>query len=163
MRRRKNWKPLALASVMMALVPLMAACGGSEDSARVLSTAEAKHVLLELPYSYHFRGVVVPEGASGALAGTAIGHHHTVLHFGVSLGGDPDPVSVPQAGTEEAYGYPAGGFVFTDDLQVRGKHEKWEPAPQLQTAAQWNEAGHMEVAMEENLCKAATGEPCHVS
>ena len=161
MNECRNWNALAAAAVVMALAVLIVACGSSEDSTRVLSAAEAKHLLLELPYRYHFRKVAVPQGASGALAGTAIGDHHTVLHFGISLGGEPDPVSVPQAGTEEAYGYPRGGFVFTDDLQVRGKHEKWEPAPQFRTAAQWNEAGHMEVAMEETLCRAATGEPCH--
>jgi len=152
-----------LALILPLLLVGCGAAGGSSavngGSVRILTTSEAKHLLLELPYRYKFRPVALPRGASGALAGTAIGRHHTVLHFGLALGQEPYPVPVPRSGTEEAYGY--GGFVYTDDLEVPGKHGKWEPGPQYKTNAQWNEAGHMEVQMEEKLCRAETGEPCH--
>jgi hypothetical protein len=131
----------------------------SQESNRTLTASQAKRLLQQLPYHYQFRSVALPRGASGALAGTAIGRHHTVLHFGLALGQKPGPVPVPRAGTKGVYGY--GGYIYTDDLEVPGKREKWEPGPQFQTEAQWNEAGHMEVQMEEQLCKAETGEPCH--
>ena len=146
------------ASFGLLLLVAIATVGCGFGGPRVLSSTEAKHLLLQLPYRYHWRQVELPEGASGALAGTAIGRHRTVFHFGLALGGDPYPVPVPQTGTEEAYGY--GGFVYTDDLEIRGKNGKWEPNPHFRTKAQWNEAGHMEVKMEKKLCRAETGEPC---
>ncbi|MGN6258515.1 MAG: hypothetical protein ACTHN3_12325 [Solirubrobacterales bacterium] len=128
----------------------------SNDPPRVLSTQEAKQLLQQLPYRYEFRKVKLPEGATGAVAGTAIGKHHTVLHFGVSLGTEAGAVPVPQAGVRDPYDYSAGGgFVFNDDLVVAGGVGK-----QFKTGAQWEEATSMEVEMEEKLCKAATGEPC---
>jgi hypothetical protein len=150
---------------MLGAVALVAVgCGGSAigdgSSTYILSTKEAKGLLLQLPYRYEFRHVPLPDEASGALAGKAIGRH-SYLNFGVSLGKNPDGVPVPKAGTEEAYGYPPGGFVYTDDLLIRGKNHKWHRPARFHTAAQWNEAGRMEVAMEEKLCKATTGEPCH--
>lgn len=125
----------------------------------MLSSVEAKHLLLQLPYRYRWRQVELPEGASGALAGTAFGKHHTVLHFGLALGQNPDGVPVPLAGTSGAYGY--GGYVFTDDILVPGKRDKWESGPGVHTAGQWREGNEMEVQMEEKLCRAETGEPCH--
>lgn len=150
---RRLWSSLA---VLFVIVLTTAGCG---DGVRVLSSTEAEHMLLELPYRYRWRKVEVPEGASGALAGTAIGKYHTILHFGLALGRNPYGVPVPRSGTDEAYGY--GGYVFTDDLLVPGKREKWESGPQFRTKAQWREAGRMEVNMEEKLCRAETGEPCH--
>jgi hypothetical protein len=140
---------------VVAIAVISCGCGGP----RVLSSTEAKHLLLQLPYRYHWRKVELPEGASGALAGTAIGGHHTVFHFGLALGRNSYGVPVPRAGTDGAYGY--GGYVFTDDILVPGKREKWESGPQYKTEAQWREAGRMEVNMEEKLCRAETGEPCH--
>jgi hypothetical protein len=116
-------------------------------------------LLLQLPYRYHWRQVELPKGASGALAGTAFGKHHTVLHFGLALGREPYPVPVPRAGTTGSYGY--GGYVYTDDILVPGKHGKWIVGPQFHTGAQWREGNEMEVQMEEKLCRAETGEPCH--
>jgi hypothetical protein len=130
------------------------------SESRVLSTDETKHLLLELPYRYRWRKVAVPEGARGALAGTAIGNHHTVLHFGISLGTEAEAVPVPQAGAVTPYYYPRGGFVFNDDLVVPGKGETVHRAKQFRTPAQWHEAVLMEVEMSERLCKAVTGEVC---
>jgi hypothetical protein len=86
--------------------------------------------------------------------------HHAYLNFGVSLGRHPAGVPVPRSGTEEAYGYPRGGFVFTDDLQVPGKHHTWRTPARFHSQAQLNEATTMLVEMQEKLCEAATGEPC---
>ena len=148
-----------------ALVTLTCGCGGpsarGDSSTHVLSTKEARRALLQLPYKYSFRRVSLPEGATGALAGKAIGRYHTKLEFGVALGKDPKGVPVPQAGTGEAYGYLYGGFIYTNDLQIPNKRHKWVANPRFHTGAQWNEAINISVAMEEKLCRAATGEPCH--
>lgn len=138
--------------------------GGSSPPAhsgpQVLKAAEAKNLLLQLPYQYHWRKVDPPEGASGALAGTVIGGHHTAVHFGISFGTEAEAVPVLQAGTVTPLYYPRGGFVFNDDLEVPGKKETVRPGKQFHTAAQWNEAGTIVVEMEEKLCRAETGEPC---
>ena len=148
----------------LAVACAAAGCGGSTsgDSTKVLSTNEAKHLLLQLPYHYVFRPISVPNGASGALAGKATNGHHVVLQFGVALGRNPDGVSVPRSGTEEIYSYLRGGFVYTDDLMVPTKNKKhrWVANPRFRNVREWHEAGDMEVEMEEKLCEAATGEPC---
>ena len=131
----------------------------ASGSAHVLSTPEAKRLLLQLPYRYEWRAVEAPTNETGALAGTATGAHATVLHFGLALGGNSDGVPVPRAGTSGAYSYPRGGFVFTDDLEEQRGYS-FRPGRQFQTAAQWNEAINMEFEIEEKLCEAATGEPC---
>jgi hypothetical protein len=140
-------------------------CGGSEKgegsggSPRVLSSSEAKHLLLQLPYRYTWRQVDLPEGASGALAGKAIGQHHTIIHFGIALGEKPKPVPVPKAGVSGAFYYLGAGFVFTDDLIIPGSSRVGE---QFQTEAQWKEAATMEVQMEEAFCREVTHEPCQM-
>lgn len=126
----------------------------------MLSSAEAKHLLLGLPYRYRWRKVELPKGASAALAGTAIGKHHTVVDFGISLGEEPEAVPIAQAGTLTPYYYWGGGFVFNDDLEIPEKHETIHTGNQIHTAAQWDEATTMVVEMQEKLCKASTGVPC---
>jgi len=129
---------------------------GSVGSPRVLSSGEAKRLLLRLPYRYRWRQVELPEGASGALAGTAIGKHRTFVHFGIALGTEARAVPVPHAGARDPYDYThGGGFAFTDDTVVNG-----EAGKQFHTVAQWNESATMIVEMQEKLCKASTGEPC---
>lgn len=127
---------------------------------RLLTTAQTKRLLLELPYRYTFRRVTLPKGAIGAVAGRVVGTDHTVLHFGVALGSDPWPVPVPRAGISDWTQGP--GFAYTDDLQVPGKHEKWERGPQFHTVGQEREAVHMNVNIKEKLCKATTGEACGI-
>jgi hypothetical protein len=156
-------KNIAICLMVIVCIWSISACGGAaaEDKARqVLSTQQAKKLLLELPYQYRFRRAEVPVGASGALAGRATNAQGIFLNFGVALGRTPDPVPVPQAGTNSAYGYPDGGFVFTDDLLVSGAHGHWHIPNRFHGKAEWNEAGHMGVVMEEQLCKAVTSKPC---
>jgi len=134
---------------------------GTVGSPRVLSSGEAKRLLLRLPYRYRWRQVPLPKGASGALAGTAMGKHRTVIHFGVAFGTAAEAVPVPQAGRRNPYDYSqGGGFVFTDDIIVPRSIVPSGIGKQIKTAAQWHEANIMEVEMEEKLCKASTGEPC---
>jgi hypothetical protein len=146
----------------LAVAVLVAGCGGSalgDGAEHILSTAEAKHAILELPYRYSFKKVELPAGDSGAVAGRVVGKHHTRIDFGIGLGKEPNGVPVPRAGTGESYGY--GSFIETDDLQVPGKSGKWVTGPQIDTKAQWHEANQMIVEIEEKLCRAATEEPCH--
>lgn len=152
-----------MAAILLSAAIGIYACGSSakEDGAsRVLRTREAKALLLELPYRYEFRHVKIPKGASGALAGKATTAHGTFINFGIALGRNPDPVSIPKAGTNSSYGYPNGGFVFSDDLQVEGKHRTWHRPARFRTERQWNEAVDSAVKMQEKLCKAATGKHC---
>lgn len=126
----------------------------------MLSGSEAKHLLLELPYRYKWRQVAPPDGASGALAGAVFGKHHTVVHFGISLGAKPQPVPVPRVGTSNHEIGGGSGFVFNDDLGIPGKDGSIQWGMRFHTNAQWDEAGRMVVEMEEKLCKATTGKPC---
>lgn len=131
---------------------------GSVGSPRVLSSTEAKRLLLQLPYRYKWRRVELPKGANGALAGTAFGKHRTIVHFGISLGTEAEAVPVPQAGARDPYDYTqGGGFAFTDDMVVPGGIGK-----QFRTAAQWDEAGTMVVEMTQKLCEATTGDVCPI-
>ena len=153
-----------LGLLVMVLV-IASGCGSADlggasitksiSSRPVLSTEAAEGLLRRLPYRYRWRDVELPQGASGALAGTAIGRHRTIVHFGISLGAEPEAVPVPQAGTLSPYYYYGGGFVFNDDLVLPKGVGK-----QFHTAAQWDEATTMVVEMQEKLCKAATGEAC---
>jgi hypothetical protein len=150
----------------LLLLSVVALCGGCGNSAKgdngdhVLDVEEAKGLLLQLPYRYEFRHVKTPKDASGALAGRATTSHGTSLNFGVALGKHPGLVPVPKAGTTSAYGYPAGGFVFSDDLQIPGKQRHWHRPARFRTERQWNEAITIAVTMQEKLCKATTGKPC---
>jgi hypothetical protein len=145
--------------LVSALAAIYGCAGSASGSTEILTTKQAKDVLVQLTYDYEFRRVTLPEGASGALAGRMVGKK-AVVNFGVSLGRHPEGVPVPKAGAEEAYGYPRGGFVFTDDLLVPGRHGHWHRPARFRTKAQWNEAVSMVVDMQEQLCKAATGEAC---
>lgn len=150
-------RQLVRLGLLIAVVGAIVGCGSSTKGApsHVLSAREAEHLLLQLPYRYRWRQVKLPKGASDALAGAVVGKHHTIVHFGISLGTEPQAVPVPRAGTLTPYYYWGGGFVFNDDLVLPKGIGR-----QFHTAAQWNEATTMTVAMQEKLCKAATGEPC---
>ncbi len=127
---------------------------------RVLGARETKQLLRQLPYRYKFRSVATPEGAEAAVAGRAVGRHRTILNFGIALGHGHYGVPVPRAGTIYSYGYPMGGFIFTDDEFIKGTGGRMVPNPQLHTAAQFDEASHMSVMMTDKLCLAATGDHC---
>lgn len=138
--------------------PTSTASSEEDGSPLILSAEDAVALLRELPYHYRFRRVELPEGASDAVAGMATGRHKTVVHFGVAFGQEAEPVPVPQSGTRNPYDFSqGGGFVFTEDIIVSGRVGK-----QIHTAAQWDEANRMVVAMEEKLCKATTGKPCPI-
>jgi hypothetical protein len=131
----------------------MAGCG----EASVLSVHETKDLLRKLPYRYEFWEVPIPEGAKAAIAGRAIGRHHTELNFGIALGYGLKPVMLRQSAAEFDY---QRSFIFTSDILVRGPDGRLESAPQLKTAAQWREASRMDVLMTDRLCLATTGEHC---
>lgn len=162
----RHLRLLACLLVLAAIEWAIAGCGSGEVAAdgsggtRVLGPREAKRLLRQLPYRYTFRPVATPDGADAGVAGRAIGPHHTRLNFGIALGHGYHGVPVPGAGTEESYGYPRGGFIFTDDVFINGSDGRLEANPHFHTAAQWRESSHMEVMMTDKLCLAATGEHC---
>lgn len=167
-----NKRQLASAVLSTSLVALIilipnSGCGSSASSdgssptaaPNVLSEPAVRGLLTQLPYRFRFRNVALPEGATGAVAGTVIGRHHTVVHFGIALGRNPKPVAVSQAGTSGAFYYLGAGYVLTDDLVIPGSSRVGR---QFHTDLQWNEATDIEVAMEEKLCREVTGKPCQV-
>jgi hypothetical protein len=155
---------LACILVGFGLAFLGLGCGVSSSGGgtRVLGSAETMQLLRQLPYRYAFRKVSAPDEAEAAVAGRAIGPHHTVLNFGIALGHGHHAVPVPRAGTAESYGYPRGGFIFTTDTFIKGPDGRLRPGPQFKTGPQWREASHMEVMMTDKLCLAATGDHCPI-
>jgi len=168
MAELKRLRPLVCLISGFVLVLMTVGCAAAGDAssssgeARVLGPKETKYLLRQLPYRYEFRVVSKPKEADAAVAGRAVGPHHTVLNFGIALGHGHHGVPVPRAGTSESYGYPRGGFIFTTDTFIKGPGGRLEPGPQFKTVAQWREASHMEVMMTDKLCRAATGEPCPI-
>src|SRR3954462_6134349 len=104
MRRRTRLQQLcAVGLVLLATTCVTVGCGTTASGhaeatnpPRVLSTNKARGLLVALPYRYSWRKVPLPQGASGALAGKAVGRYHTVVHFGVSLGVEAGAVPVPR-------------------------------------------------------------------
>lgn len=161
--RLRRWPTIWAVSIALGLGLCVLGCGSdsaADDSDVALDAEEAKKVLLKLPYRYKFVEVEVPEGASAAVAGRAYGRHRTSLIFGVALGDQPKPVSMPNAQLGEVAGTPY--FTYSSNLLEPGKKGRWERGKQLHTQAQWNEAINMVFEMEQKLCRAATGKPCPV-
>jgi hypothetical protein len=145
----------------LALIVLLSlslqACGGGT---KTLSEAETKELLRQLPYRFEFRPVADPEGASGAVAGTVYGPHHTVLRFGVSLGEEARQVSL---GPHTDFGNGGGtetAHVTADETLIVGGKLRFNP--RIKTRAQWQTAGDMHVGIEEQLCKEIEGHPCPI-
>lgn len=162
---------LVRGSTLLLVIAAFAGCGSAaghgsrtatepDPAVRVLSAPQTKQLLLQLPYHFHWREVELPKGATGGVAGAVIGRHQTIVHFGISLGTEPEPLPVPNAGISNTYYYYGGGFVFTDDTLVQGKEGSVQPGRQFHTASQWRESGNMVVRMQEKLCRAATGKAC---
>jgi hypothetical protein len=161
----------AAAAALLTLALVAGGCGSAsarddgtqqESGHQQLNPAVAKEAIQGLPNRVVFKHVAVPEGATGALAGRAFGRYGAYLDFGVAFGPRPKPVPVPEAGITELEGFPKLGMVFTSNVLMRGKGSNWVPARHLKTYAQYREAENMVTAIEEQLCKKATGEPCPV-
>lgn len=126
---------------------------------QVLGETEVKQLLSQLPYRIRFRPVRIPEGADGAIAGTAIGRHQTVVHFGVSLGTGYHPVRFPRPVITEATG--GETFLVSNDVTIQsGNGIAW--GRQFRTEAQQYEAARIVTDIEQKLCRATTGEPCAI-
>jgi hypothetical protein len=132
----------------------------SRSNTKTLSQAETESLLLELPYRFRFHDVPSPDGASGAVAGRAIGPHHTVVRFGVSLGKEGAALSIgPHSDLADATGGESFRVTNGSTLDVGGRIKA---APWLRTRAQWLESVTMIVAIEEKLCRATEGKPCAI-
>lgn len=145
---------LAVGAILLAIVVT-----GCSD-AKALSEGETKELLRELPYRFEFRPVDKPDGATGAVAGTAYGPYGTVVRFGVSLGLGGAPVSLgPHSDLANATGGETFRVTGDDMLVVNGK---LKANPRLKTGAQWQESAKMLVDIEEKLCEATEGKPCAI-
>jgi hypothetical protein len=147
---------VASTAIAAGIVMLVSGC----ETTRTPDEAEVKQLLRQLPYRFEFRPVDPPDGASGAVAGRVIGPHRTVVHFGISLGHDGDPVPLgPGTDTADATG--GETFRVTDDTMVI-VNGKLKAGHQFHTDAQWNESARIVVDIEEKLCRATTGKPCAI-
>ncbi len=164
MSAKMAFRALAGATIYVAITTI-AGCGGSaggSDTSKILSTGETKQIVKELPYAFSFRSVPLPEGATGAVAGRAVNKRGVVIRFGISLGRHPKAVPVQHADPSGAYGYPRAGFVYTDDATIRNARGQRVVNGRFRTDAEYHEALDINVAIQESLCKAATGEPCPI-
>jgi hypothetical protein len=156
-RNRVAWA-LAAVALVGAGVALAIFLSGS-DNPRTLGEAEAEGVLEELPYELAVHPVPPPPHASGAIAGRVVGPGGTVVHVGVSLGRDADPVQLGPRTATGAFG--GETFRVSDDttVVVAGKPRI---AARLATVDEWKEAARIVVDIEEQLCRATTGKSCSI-
>lgn len=156
-------KPIYLVVLSVICATVLAGYSGilERHATSILTESEAKEALRQLPYRYKFRSADLPEGAEAAIAGAAFGPYKTVLQFGVAFGRSTQSVPVPRAGTSENWGY-QDTMLFTSDLQFKNAKGRLITNPLLKTAKQFREAVEMEVQITNELCKAATGEPCQL-
>jgi hypothetical protein len=157
---------LGLRGQILLLVLVILAVGTAlvlliyQPGPKTLSEAATKGLLRELPYRFEFHPAPAPDGASGAVAGTARGAHEAVVHFGVSLGRGGDPVSLsPRSDLADATG--GETFRVTSDVTVviDGKSKS---NPEIKTKAQWREAIAITASIEDKLCQATEGKHCAI-
>ena len=145
-------------ALLAALVTLpVQGCG---DGTKTLSETEATRLLRELPYRFKFAPVAVPDGAGGAVGGTAYGPHRTVVRFGVALGHGAEPVSL---GPHTDLANATGGATFrvsSDMMEVIDG--RLEIGRHVKTGAQWRTTANITVAIEEKLCWATEGQACPI-
>jgi hypothetical protein len=147
---------LGLAILVGSLGLAQQGCGGT----KTLSEEETKELLRQLPYRFVFRPVDDPEGASGAVAGTAYGPHRTALRFGISLGEEAEKVPLgPHTDFGNGGGTETAHLTADDTLFVNGEVRF---NPRIKTRAQWNTATTMHVDIEEKLCRATEGHACPI-
>ncbi len=142
-----------------------AGCSGTSADAgdpHFLTQSETKQLLLGFQYKFSFRRVALPQGATGALGGRIHGPRHTSFDFGLALGKDAEPVLVPDTNLPNVVRVGPAGFVWTDNTMRRARNGKLIVGRSIHSGAQLREAGHIEVEIEEKLCRAATGKPCPV-
>lgn len=157
--------PVLRLLLIVSICASVAGCGGSSADAgapRVLTQNETKHLLLEFPYRFSFQHVALPQSATGAIGGRINGPRHTSFDFGLSLGKSAEPVLVPDTNLPNVVRVGPAGFVWTDNTTRRARNGKLIVGRSIHSGAQLREAGHIEVEIEEKLCKAATGKPCPV-
>jgi hypothetical protein len=141
-----------LLAVLLAASPtVLAGCGDSTGGGSgTLNADDVAPALRGLPFSAHVRSVRAPAGDEAAFMGTAE-RAGVVVRFSVGLG--ESPVPLPSVGTARAIGEGTLGFVFnTDGNYVHA----------FKTGAEWYKAADTATAIEEQLCKKASGKPCPV-
>jgi hypothetical protein len=155
-----EWRWAAAVVAASVLAVGIAAAVTTSSGAKTLDGPETEAVLRQLPYRFRFHGVPTPDGASGAIAGRAIGPGDVALRFGVSLGGAGDAVSLgPHTDVADATG--GETFRLSDDTMIVVDGKPREPA-RFSTVARWRTAMRMAVAIEEKLCRATEGGACPI-
>jgi hypothetical protein len=138
----------------------VAACGGGASAssdvgphAGGLAAADVRPALSSLPYEIHLQALKPPARDTAAFRGRAVGRFHTVMKFTIGLGEYAIPLPLPGIGTRFAVSNGEAGFVFNSNAS-EGKD--------FSSRNEWEEVGKMEVAIEERLCRRATGKPCPI-
>lgn len=150
-------KPVGLLVGLLFLL-LIVGCGAAkgdsaqEESGR-LAPQDVRRALRGLPFRYSLRRVPGPKENDASFRGHAYGRYDTRLQFSIGIGDPPKEVPVSGSRVRHVIWEEESGFVFTDDGAALSKGA---------TAAQWEEIATMSVAIQERLCRAATGEPCPI-
>jgi hypothetical protein len=135
-----------------AVVLALGGCSNAQGDDR-LQGGEVRSALTNLPFPYKLWTVKPPVGAEAAFRGVAHGKHKSTLHFAITVGDSPEPILIPKTKLQNPYGSAKAGFVFNSDSAEGTK---------FQTNSQWYAAMDMSVAIQERLCKKATGEVCPI-
>jgi hypothetical protein len=151
----------ALLAVVVCLVGTLPAAQ-AVAAKPVLTRAGAIEALESLPYTYELRSVKPTKGARAAFRGKVTGPDRTLIHIGVAIGKRAWPVPVPLAGTSNWASDPEAEFTFTDDTILKTGPGHFRANPDLHTNRQFRIAGEMTEAMENALCRKATGKVCGI-
>jgi hypothetical protein len=143
------------AALVLAALFLVAGCGGSSGSSGPPETmAAAREAIEKLPYPIDLRE---PAGVHGVLVAHLHGKRGETSRFFVFVD-RPPPTHLP--GVPDFHGYSEsllGGSV-TDHYAIASN----EIRKHGESHAQYRERSHVELEVEEALCKQATGEACGI-
>jgi hypothetical protein len=136
---------LIVLALLVTAAAALPGCGSDN-----LSTEEAREAVEGIPYQV---SVHEPDGESGILIGVARGKGNAIVHFAMVT--DMDNDAVPSYLRAAADGNLTGGggwHVFRD---------RETPLPG-QSPAEYLEQVKISVAIDEALCRAATGDACPI-
>jgi hypothetical protein len=135
-----------IAGVALLAVALVGiGCGSTDDD---LQADQVEPALRATGYPIKLRQVERDKGTG--FVGVARGPHNTRIRFSISLGEFPIRVS---GKTQDLIVYHNANFTFNDNINNVRK---------FGNGARWDEAVSISLALQERLCRAATGDPCPI-
>lgn len=142
----------ALSTVCLAAIFALGGCSNAQGDDE-LQADDIRPALRGLPFRHKLWNVEAPTGDDAAFRGVAHGKHGSTLHFSIVLGERLRVIPIPNTRLQNPLIYSAAGFVVNTDSAEGAK---------FKTQAEWHAAMDMSVAIQERLCKKATGELCPI-